>query len=268
MLLTLATLAVRDSLQLHSTAESQNITKLQNVCEDGHLNFFPVSVRVVVGVTCVLSMIGALLIVLSYVLIRDIRTKAREILVNLSLMDFMAACANFVGVVSNLSETAAADPQNTVTNNLCIAQASFGMYGTISSILWTICLAVYVFFRVLFEISKVAQRSVYGFYVICYGVPFIVTLWFSLTNKLGVDLYGGSGWCSVKVYDGRHRSMFNAIFGNDIWIYLTMILVPLIFLSLHFYLRYQVSKSCEHYSYSCACEHIYTCMHVVYNRYI
>ena len=243
MLLTLATLAVRDSLQLHSTTEPQNITDY--VCVDGHLNYFPVSVRVVVAVTCVLSMIGALLIVLSYFLIRDIRTKAREILVHLSLMDFMAACANFIGVVANLADSVKADPQDVVANNLCIAQASFAMYGTESSVLWTICLAVYVFLRILLENSKVARRSVYGFYVVCYGVPLIMTLWFSLTDKLGVDLYSGSGWCSLKVYDGHHRYQLNPIFGNDIWIYLTIILVPLIFISLHFYLRYQVRHEGE-----------------------
>ena len=34
---------------------------------------------------------------------------------------------------------------------------------------------------------------------------------------------------------------FNAVFANDIWIYLTIILVPLIFIALKFYLRYEVS---------------------------
>ena len=241
----LATLAPSESPLPSSKVQPMTITHY--ACSNGSLNYSPVSVHVVVGVTSVLSMIGALLIILSYILIRDIRTKAREIIVNLSLMDFMAAASNFIGVVSNLARIATADPQNTVINNLCIAQASFALYGTISSILWTICVAVYVFLRILLENSKVAQRAVYGFYVVCYGVPFIMTLWFSLTGKLGVDPYGGSGWCSIKVYD----NLLNPIFGNDIWIYMTIILVPLIFISLHFYLRNQV-RGCVYYCY-CYC---------------
>ena len=233
MLLSILTsLAARGSVQANNTTD---------VCVNGSLAYAPDSIRVVVGVTCILSMIGALLIIFSYILIRDIRTKAREILVNLSLMDFMAAAANFFGVVTNFSQS----ENHSVEGYVCQIQASFAMYGTLSSVLWTICVAVYVFFRIMLENSKVAQRSVYGFYVICYGLPLIMTLWFSLTEKLGGsggdgDTYGGSGWCSLKI-NGKHGAdTFNVVIGNDIWIYLTIILVPLIFISLHFYLRYQV----------------------------
>ncbi len=219
----------RGSVQANNTTD---------MCVNGSLAYAPDSIRVVVGVTCILSMIGALLIIFSYILIRDIRTKAREILVNLSLMDFMAAAANFIGVVTDFSKY---ENSGSVEGYVCLIQASFAMYGTLSSVLWTICVAVYVFFRIMLENSKVAQRSVYGFYAICYGLPLIMTLWFSLTGKLGGgDTYGGSGWCSLKTNSDHGTNTFNVVIGNDIWIYLTIILVPLIFISLHFYLRYQV----------------------------
>ncbi len=221
--LTVASLAARGLLDSNSS---------QADCVNGSVNRVPTSVRVVVGVTCLLSMIGAVLIILSYILIRDIRTKAREILVNLSLMDFMAATANLVGIFKT--------PYH--SNELCIAQASFAMYGTISSVLWTICVAVYVFVRITLDNSKMVQRTVYGFYVICYGIPLIMTLWFSLTGKLGTDELGGSGWCTLIVHDSNGPIPFNEVFGNDIWIYLTMILVPLILISLHFYIRHQVGQ--------------------------
>ncbi len=219
---------------LAASGSSDSIPAVQTNSTTDACVYDPDSVRVVVGVTCVLSMIGALLIILSYILIRDIRTKAREILVNLSLMDFMAAAANFIGVVTNLSEG-----KDSIEKNLCVAQASVAMYSTLSSVMWTICVAVYVFLRIMLENSKVAQRSVYAFYVICYGLPLIMTLWFAFTDKLGVDTYGGSGWCSLKV-NSPEVNTFNVVIGNDIWIYLTIILVPIIFISLHFYLRHQV----------------------------
>ncbi len=229
LLFTLTSLAASGSSDSIPAVQINSSTN--DVCVNNKLAYIPDSVRVVVGVTCVLSMIGALLIILSYILIRDIRTKAREILVNLSLMDFMAAAANFIGVVTNLYEG-----KDSIEKNLCVAQASVAMYSTLSSVMWTICVAVYVFLRIMLEDSKVAQRSVYGFYVICYGLPLIMTLWFAFTDKLGVDTFhnGGSSWCSLRV------NTFNEVIGNDIWIYLTIILVPIIFISLHFYLRYQV----------------------------
>ena len=208
------------------------------------------SVRAAVGVTCILSMIGAILIILSYVLIRDIRTKAREILVNLSLMDFMTAAANFTGVVVNF-DTYLLDPTHPgisdhkyhLMNDFCKSQAFFAMYGTVASVLWTICIAVYVFLRIMLDNHNIAQKAVYCCYVVSYGVPLILSLWFVLTGKLGYAPYGGSGWCSVIVYNSttNERYTLNLIFANDIWIYLTIILVPLIFISLKFYLRYEVS---------------------------
>ena len=252
MLFSLAVLAAQHS---QIGAESSNVElssglNLDRYCVNGTpLKVMP-SVRAAVGITCILSMIGATLIVLSYVLIKDIRTKAREILVNLSLMDFMAAAANFTGVVVNFN-TYLLDPthpnisshQYHVMNNFCKSQAFFAMYGTISSVLWTICIAIYVFLRIMLEGHNFAQKAVYCCYAVSYGVPFILSLWFVLTGKLGYAPYGGSGWCSVIVYNSitKERLTLNAIFANDIWIYLTIVLVPLIIISLKFYLRYEVS---------------------------
>ena len=46
-------------------------------------------IKYVAMVACILSSIGSLIIILSYVLIRPIRTKVREILVHLSVMDLI-----------------------------------------------------------------------------------------------------------------------------------------------------------------------------------
>ena len=56
-----------------------------------------ISVRVTIMLTCVLSMLGALLIVLSFVCCKDLRSRGRQILVNISLMDFGVAAFNLFG---------------------------------------------------------------------------------------------------------------------------------------------------------------------------
>ena len=187
-------------------------------------------------------MIGAVLIILSYVLIPQIRTKTREILVHLSLMDFMAAAGNFVGVVVNFdhylgNDTDAGISEETyrTAKKLCITQASFAIYGTEASVLWTICMAMYIYLRIMYDSRKTAKQACYFFYVICYGIPLICTLWFALTGKLGYSRDGGSGWCSVILTEKDGR--FRAIISNDIFIYITIFIVPLIFISLHFYLK-------------------------------
>ena len=239
------------------TIPSSNITHASPLtyCINGTPYIVMPSIRVVTGITCILSMLGAVLIILSYILIKELRTKSREILVNLSLMDFMVAAANFTGVVANFDKYLVdethkiySEQEYNITQDICLAQASFGMYGTHSSILWTIAIAVYVYWVVMGR-ELVARKATYAFYVICYGLPLITTLWFALTGKLGYSRFGGSGWCSVIVKDrqtGLDQPLV-AVFGNDIWIYLTIILVPVLFLSIHFYLRSEVVSFCHYW---------------------
>ena len=203
-------------------------------CSNGTLIGVPASVRALVGVTCILSMAGAILIILSYILIREIRTTIRKILLHLSIMDFMVAAGNGVGVFINFDQYFA-DSANNVSSPVygaCKAQAFFSTYGTHSSILWTNCMAVYIYLYVM-QLPKVAW-SMYVFYVLNYGLPLITSLWFLLTKRLGYSPYGGSGWCSIIDFDietGKITPFVN-IFANDIWIYLTVIVVPLIYISL------------------------------------
>ena len=207
------------------------------------------AMHVVVLTTCALSMLGSVLIILSYFIVPDIRTKAREILVNLSIMDFMAAAANFAGIVINFDKYLGNGTSNssTVMNNLCMAQASFALYGTLSSILWTICIAVHIYLCIMVGSKTLAFRSAVAFYVLSYGIPVIVTVWYVATKKLGYDLVSGSGWCSILVY--KHygeRSEFlplNTLFASDLWVYLTMFIVPVILVSLYCHLRNEVGLS-------------------------
>lgn len=233
-----------DTWQSASPSANESSNESFKYCHYGMPNGVLPSVRIVVGVTCLLSMIGALLIVLSYVLIKDTRTKAREILLNLSLMDFIVAAANLIGILVNFGRFVNPDSQQSHSkmNSFCEVQAFFAMYATISSILWTNCIAVYIFFHILYEGQLKIFWTMLSFYALSYGLPLILNLWFLLTNKLGYSPYGSSGWCSVIVYSSLtgKRYPLTLVFANDIWFYLTITLVPLIFVTLKLHIKYQV----------------------------
>ena len=250
----------------NSSTPADDFEAVEGHCIGGTPNGVLPSVRAVVGVTCVLSMAGAVLIILSYILIKDTRTKAREILLNLSLMDFTVAAANFVGILVNfdnfLYKPDGIPPtdqhQYHMLNSICKVQAFFAMYATISSILWTNCIAVYIFLHILYEGQLRVFWTMSTFYLLSYGLPLILNLWFLSTHKLGYSPYGSSGWCSVIVYDYTtgERYPLTLVFANDIWIYLTITLVPLIFISLKFYLKYQVLPLC-----TCTC--VFICLNII-----
>lgn len=201
--------------------------------------------RVVVGVTCALSMFGSVLIILSYCVVPGIRTKGREILVNLSIMDFVTAAANGTGIAVNFDNylgNTSGNSSHVVMNHVCVAQAVFAQYGTVSSILWTISLAVYIYFCVMVTNKKIAFRSVYVFYVLSYGLPAIVSIWYIAAKKLGFDRLGGSGWCTVLTANSHGDiQVLNIFFTSDMWVYLTMLLVPVIIVALRYHLKNEVS---------------------------
>lgn len=213
------------------------------VCLDGYVNYTPAYINAAAAVTCVLSMIGSVLIVLSYVCFKWMRSTSRVILLHLSLMDFMVACANFVGSVVDFN-TLLEPSVNTTTPHpstshevysiLCVTQASFALYGTLGSILWTIAIAVHIYLSLMLSNSKLIARAVYCYYLVCYGIPALMTAWFVATSKLGRDPIGGS-WCTVD-----SSSYFNVFYGSNIWVYIACILVPVLSFPLVIHMKLQL----------------------------
>ena len=235
-------------------------------CSDAEFLFKRESIRITVGVTCVLSMIGASLIIISFLCFKSQRSPTRFILFNISVMDFLVALANFVGDVGDFDsyyinrtateyicetddygftkiDTGMMITPPTIIDRVCIAQATVALYSTLSSVLWTISLAVYLYFLITQTKTRAARYSIYFSLVFCYGMPLFITLWMLLTHKLGYSPYNAAGWCSMIIYDPANGKIdrFLAVFGYDLWIYLTMFLIVVVYVGLRVYLAVQVS---------------------------
>ena len=214
--------------------------------------------RAVVGVSCCLSIVGSLLIILSYILFKKRRTKAREILLHISLMDLGVALANLIGLsvyfdqyyiyylYTNNSNTSKVP---SYVDGLCKTQAFFAIYCTHASVLWTIALAGFLYFLIVYQKSRIATYFLWSSYVFCYAVPFLVTMWLVLTKKLGYSPFDSSGWCSLIVtiaFDSEGQSyrqinLVTMIIGYDLWIYLAFVTIPIFYLSIRCHLANMVS---------------------------
>ena len=209
--------------------------------------------RVIVGFTCILSMCGAMLIVVSYVFFKSLRNRARLILVHISLMDFGTVVSKFVGnsinfeqyyVTHNASCTIYHTPQHSAMKGLCEGQAFFVHFFTVGSVLWTISLSVYLYFLLMHYRTSYAQMSHYASYFLCYGLSLLVSLWLLRSDKLG---YNGEVFCgiiAVNLLTGQ-PNRYAAVFGYDLWVYFTMTFVPVLYLAVHLYLR---DKVCHYYT--------------------
>ena len=224
-----------------------------SVLEDASSGFLTKSagVRTAVAVTSSLSMLGAFFVVLSYASVRSLRTQARQILLNLSLMDFGSALAIFIGAVTDFDRFYVDDSgprrmwrePSSWLNGLCEAQAFLHMLFNYSSILWTITLAVYMYMLVFHNWQERVKYFLPLCYVLDYAMPLLLSVWFLEEGKLGYAPFDSSGWCTLRTIDPytRSRDYLAAVIGYDLWVYLAAVLTVVLYAAVFLRLKFVVS---------------------------
>lgn len=210
-------------------------------------------IRFISGLSCAGSILGSSLIILSYICFRRLRTKVREILFHLSVADFGVATANLIGAVvyfdqyyhpvcDSSGDVISIHKPSVAIQNLCTAQAFFALYFTISSILWTMSLAGYLYFVLVHHGTQHAKMFLTFSYIFCYGMPLLVSLWPALTWRLGYSPYNSAGWCTVILVDPTTgvRDIYMGVVGYDLWIYLALVLVTVLYVAMKTFLRGEV----------------------------
>ena len=213
------------------------------------------SLQAVVSVACVLSVLGSFLIIATYCCFKSLRNRVRLILVHLSLMDLGVATANLVGVSMNFHRFYLKDPPvyhtglpevenvSQAVHIACLVQAGVAVYCTLSSFMWTLCMAVFLYFRIVHHRAPgAAKRVLSACMLCCYVFPLALTAWKFATHRVGYSPFSSAGWCGEKVIDvetGEHYIMM-AIIGYDMWVYLTYILVPVLYVAVYLHVQQEV----------------------------
>jgi G protein-coupled receptor 157 len=154
------------------------------------------SVKVVMGIACTLSIAAACWVITTYIVFKDLRTTARQLLVNLSIADILVAGSHFVGSIvnyerfipyySNMTDaayTSAHDP-------LCVGQAAVTMFGSIALFLWIMSIAAYMLSLVLAVSKSVLRVMVCVMYMVCWGVPIPIVVAAGTEKTLGFQITG------------------------------------------------------------------------------
>jgi len=142
--------------------------------------------KVVIVVSCVSSMIGSVLIILSYYLWEDIRSPLRSLIVFLSIADLLTATGNISGLLNyNVDPT------------VCVIQSFISTGGSMCSFLWTMAIALYLYL-VISKQHKIALKMINVFHVVCWGISLFLVSFAMGFNALGPDEFSVSvGWCWV-----------------------------------------------------------------------
>jgi G protein-coupled receptor 157 len=210
-----------------------------------------VNIRAVVGTTCVLSIIGSVLLIVSYFAQKN-HTKAREILAHISLMDLGVSLSNLIGLSVYFDQYYAIggvlndSPPPLYIRSFCKIQAFFAVYCTLGSTYWTTALAAYLYIVILHH--KNPNFSLYFLrfcYILCYGLSIGISIWLLASGRMGYSPYGASGWCAVDVKNPvtKETDIFLSVFAYDLWIYLAIVLIILFYVAIRIYLSNQVSFS-------------------------
>ena len=155
--------------------------------------------RITGGTTAVLSILGAGLIIFTYVAYKNLRTTARQLLVNLSIADIIVSASHFVGTLQDYKHDLLIAHANDSrrpsfsTNALCDTQAAFTAFGTVASFLWSMLIAVYMVALTQSTSARARKVLVPIIYIISWGVPVVIVIGLAALKYLGYNPYDSPG---------------------------------------------------------------------------
>ncbi|XP_062961241.1 G-protein coupled receptor 157 isoform X2 [Cynocephalus volans] len=178
------------------------------------------SERAVVLLSCVLSALGSGLLVATHALWPDLRSRARRLLLFLSLADLLSAASYFYGVLQDF-----AGPSWD-----CVLQGALSSFANTSSFFWTVAIALYLYLSIV-RVARGprADRLLWAFHVVSWGVPLAITMAAVTLKKIGYDASDVSvGWCWIDL-EAEDRVLWMLLTGK-LWEMLAYVTLPLLYL--------------------------------------
>ena len=188
----------------------------------------------VVGATCVLSILGAGAIILSFLLLREVRTSVRFLLFNLSIADLLVAVSNLVGI--SVFYRYSVPNEVTIDNTTCQMTGSMGLFATNSSILWTMAVVTYLYISMACcrPSKRVNRVAIVLVTIFCWALPAIVAI---LLAILGLFSLSDTGFCTLT----KHH-MYVPIASYDIFLIPAFVILPLLSVGFVLHMSFKVGR--------------------------
>ena len=185
--------------------------------------------------SAVLSVFGSLLILITYNAYKNIQSPARHIIACLSLANLITVIANSYGIFTKPNE------YGEIT---CILQSFTGGGAAMSSYLWTMVLAIYLYVGLVKDNSEILEKLLHPwFHLLCWLLPLGINIVALSMNKLGNGSDRiSSGWCWIKISSNEERLdqlIWMIIDGEGILV-LTLIVIFVLYISIKIHLKKKV----------------------------
>ena len=176
-----------------------NDTNSTETCDEKYHQIIPILALIF----DIFSIIGAFFIIITYYVYRDLRTRARLILLMISLADLINAISYGVAFIYNIftPDYATCYPEKSKFEiSVCVIQATLSNFSNNASIIWTAILGVQI--ALLFFRARMTFMNTKIFIVttiLAWSVPFLVSVLGLLLNIFGPGKQNVNvGWCFVS----------------------------------------------------------------------
>lgn len=191
--------------------------------------------RTLVTVTSAFSLLGASVIIITYITWKDIRSTSRKILVYISIADCIVVGSYMFGAWL---------PPNT-NSPACTAHSFLAATANLWSFFWTTFLAVFLYMTVARQRVSLAKTLFWGFHFIGWGVPLLIVGVALEQDVLGNDrdIYS-SAWCWIRVQGSGEDNasiVFWMLITDKLWEIIMFILVVVFYSLLKCHIREEVS---------------------------
>ena len=197
---------------------------------------FIIVLSVAVGITSILSIIGSVTIILSYIFFKELRTASRFLLLNLSLATLIVGLSNLLGAITSYKFIGR---NETVTGlydqplgPLCYVEAFTGVYASDSAILWTIALLVYLYISLALYRPTAKWDNIISIIcmVVCWGIPLPIMIAYFAEGYFGFVPEYSPGFCTIAYSrnGSNYSNLYRIIIGYDMFVFLSFIVLPIL----------------------------------------
>ena len=167
---------------------------------DGNVSFDIGRIPSYISITSsTLSCLGSLLILFTYMTLKDMRTGAQKVITLLAIADFFTAFGYIIGSTNFLVHFNEKDKDACrMFETVCEIQSFVTTWSTMCSYCWTCILAFYFFLLQVYKQAQLAARLIPLYNIIAWLTPLTIVFPLLATEKLGYAPYVASNWCYIR----------------------------------------------------------------------
>jgi hypothetical protein len=190
---------------------------------------FRIALNTSVGIISILSIVGSVLIIASFVLFKDLQSASRFLLLNLSIATLIVPLSDLVGIGFSLSYGGLHNATNISQNDTaCKFQAFVSLYAVDCSILWTIAFLAYLYISLsCCQPTKLGNGIIITIcMIICWGVPLPIAVVFLAKDYFAYTPDFSPGYCTI--FSENRSELYRVIVGYDMFLYIAYTVLPIL----------------------------------------